>query len=95
MGGGSSSPRAEESSADNKKASIATTPDILMPYCDDKDNVDIFAKEMYQCSPKIEALQHILSEESGREAFMRFLRTEYAAENLDFFLVSQCSFCVQ
>lgn len=53
----------------------------------DSDRIDIFAKEMYLSSPKIDALQHVLSEEGGREAFMKFLRTEYAAENLDFFIV--------
>ena len=59
----------------------------LMPKINDKDKIDIFAKEMYLSSPKIDALQHVLSEEGGREAFMKFLRTEYAAENLDFFIV--------
>lgn len=60
----------------------------VLPKFDEKDKIDIFAKEMYLSSPKIDALQHVLSEEAGREAFMKFLRTEYAAENLDFFIVS-------
>lgn len=59
----------------------------VMPKFNDSDRIDIFAKEMYLSSPKIDALQHVLSEEGGREAFMKFLRTEYAAENLDFFIV--------
>jgi PAS domain S-box-containing protein len=46
---------------------------------------DMFAKEMYLSTPKVDALAHVLSEESGREAFMNFLRTEYASENLDFY----------
>ena len=61
---------------------------VILPKFNEKDRIDIFAKEMYLSSPKIDALQHVLSEEGGREAFMKFLRTEYAAENLDFFIVS-------
>lgn len=63
----------------------------VLPKFNEKDRIDIFAKEMYLSSPKIDALQHVLSEEGGREAFMKFLRTEYAAENLDFFIVSHMS----
>lgn len=59
-----------------------------MPTVDKFNKVDIFAKEMYMNSPKVEALQLILSEELGREAFMKFLRTQYAEENLNFFNVS-------
>jgi hypothetical protein len=59
-----------------------------MPTVDKFDKIDIFAKEMYLSSPKVEALQQLLSEEAGREAFMKFLRTQYATENLDFFIVS-------
>jgi hypothetical protein len=51
------------------------------------NSADIFAKEMYLSTPKDDALKHVLSEESGREAFMNFLRTEYASENLEFFSV--------
>ena len=50
--------------------------------------VDHFVKEMYMSSPKIDALQHVLSSDMGRIAFMEFLRTEYAEENLSFFIVS-------
>eukprot|EP00596_Hydrurales_sp_CCMP1899_P008846 CAMPEP_0119044798 /NCGR_PEP_ID=MMETSP1177-20130426/34668_1 /TAXON_ID=2985 /ORGANISM="Ochromonas sp, Strain CCMP1899" /LENGTH=351 /DNA_ID=CAMNT_0007015491 /DNA_START=254 /DNA_END=1309 /DNA_ORIENTATION=+ len=57
-----------------------------MPTVDKFDKIDIFAKEMYLSSPKVEALQQLLSEEAGREAFMKFLRTQYATENLDFFI---------
>ena len=63
-------------------------PPPQLPKFNDFDKIDLFAKEMYLSSPKIDALQHVLSEEGGREAFMKFLRTEYAAENLDFFIVS-------
>jgi hypothetical protein len=59
----------------------------VMLQFNDSDRIDNFAKEMYLSSPKIDALQHVLSEAAGREAFMKFLRTEYAAENLDFFIV--------
>ena len=76
-------PAKEVSGAKDK----AVAPEVL-PKFNDKDKIDIFAKEMYLSSPKIDALQHVLSEEGGREAFMKFLRTEYAAENLDFFIVS-------
>lgn len=74
-----------------KEASIVKEKAVaaeILPKFNDKDKIDIFAKEMYLSSPKIDALQHVLSEEAGREAFMKFLRTEYAAENLDFFIVS-------
>lgn len=54
-----------------------------------KNSADIFAKEMYLSTPKDDALKHVLSEESGREAFMNFLRTEYASENLEFFSVRE------
>ena len=50
--------------------------------------VDNFVKEMFMSSPKIDALQHVLSSDNGRIAFMEFLRTEYAEENLSFFIVS-------
>lgn len=70
-----------------EKSKVVVAGDII-PKFNDKDKIDIFAKEMYLSSPKIDALQHVLSEEGGREAFMKFLRTEYAAENLDFFIVS-------
>jgi hypothetical protein len=50
--------------------------------------VDNFAKEMYINSPKLDALQHLLTEDAGKKAFMQFLKTEYAAENLSFFMVS-------
>jgi hypothetical protein len=52
------------------------------------DAVDIFAREMYLSSPKIDALQYVLSSEAGRDAFLTFLRTEFADENLTFFIVS-------
>lgn len=55
---------------------------------DKSDKIEIFANEMYMSSPKIDALRHLLSEEAGQAAFMAFLRTEYAAENLQFFIVS-------
>ena len=43
---------------------------------------------MYTSSPKIDALQHVISTEAGREAFMTFLGTEFADENLKFYIVS-------
>jgi hypothetical protein len=52
------------------------------------DAVDIFAREMYLSSPKIDALQYVLSSEAGRDAFLTFLKTEFAEENLTFFIVS-------
>ena len=52
----------------------------------ESSTADAFAKEMYLSTPKVDALTHVLSEESGREAFMKFLQTEYASENLDFFM---------
>ena len=67
-------------------AKVKVVEPAVLPKFDDKDKIDIFAKEMYLSSPKIDALQHVLSEEAGRDAFMKFLRTEYAAENLDFFI---------
>lgn len=68
--------------------SAPKTTEDLMPKVDQQDNCDLFARAMYESSPKIDALQHVLSEDAGREAFMTFLRTEYASENLDFFVVS-------
>lgn len=59
---------------------------ILEP--DQDDAADMFAREMYRSSPKIDALQYVLSSEAGRDAFMTFLRTEFAEENLTFFIVS-------
>lgn len=56
--------------------------------CDKFAQVDIFAKEMYKNSPKLDALQHLLTDEAGKNAFMKFLKTEYASENLQFFMVS-------
>lgn len=56
--------------------------------CDKFAQVDIFAKEMYKNAPKLEALQHLLTDEAGKNAFTKFLKTEYAAENLHFFMVS-------
>ena len=55
---------------------------------DDEDVVNNFAKEIFMVSPKIDALQHVLSTDRGRTAFMDFLLTEYAEENLSFFIVS-------
>ena len=51
------------------------------------DKIDIFAKEMYQNAPKDDALKEILSDKLGTEAFLKFLRTEYAEENLAFYNV--------
>ena len=67
--------------------------EIALPtkFVESNNFADIFAKEMYCSTPKVDALQHVLSEEAGREAFMKFLSTEYASENLEFFLVNQLS----
>ena len=59
-----------------------------IPDLGDDGVVDHFVKEMFIGSPKIDALQHVLSNEAGRVSFMDFLRTEYAEENLSFFIVS-------
>lgn len=83
MGSGVSSVN-EEKNSDKEIETVRKN----MPSVDKFDKIDIFAKEMYLSSPKVDALEHILSEEAGREAFMKFLRTQYAAENLDFFVVS-------
>jgi hypothetical protein len=82
MGSGSSF--YEEKSSEKEFETIRKN----MPTVDKFDKIDIFAKEMYLSSPKVEALQQLLLEEAGREAFMKFLRTQYATENLDFFIVS-------
>ena len=59
-----------------------------------RDSRDILAKEMYTSSPKIDALQHVISNEAGREAFMIFLRSEFADENLKFYIVSFIKVCL-
>jgi hypothetical protein len=50
--------------------------------------VDMFAKEVYARSPKVEGLAKILDSRTGRQAYMKFLRSEYADEQLWFFMVS-------
>lgn len=62
--------------------------DLSLKTVTDEENIDSFAKEMYANMPKSAALQHLLSEEAGKKAFMLFLHTEYASENLRFFIVS-------
>lgn len=59
---------------------------------DSSDSRDISAMEMYTSSPKIDAIQHVLSSQAGREAFMTYLETEFAEENLKFFIVSSIDF---
>lgn len=62
--------------------------DAQMKQLSQGDAVDIFAREMYLSSPKIDALQYVLSSKAGRDAFLTFLRTEFAEENLTFYIVS-------
>ena len=52
------------------------------------EEAEKFADEMISRSPRIDALNFILLSESGKEAFMEFLREEYVQDNLWFFKVS-------
>ena len=52
------------------------------------EEAEKFADEMISRSPRIDALNFILLSESGKEAFMKFLREEYVQDNLWFFKVS-------
>jgi PAS domain S-box-containing protein len=51
-----------------------------------RSSIGIFAQEIYWRLSKTEGLKHILSIESGREAFMSFLNLEFAEEKLWFFM---------
>jgi hypothetical protein len=69
--------------ARNKKSFISPPPDM-----DGEEIGTIFAKEMYvNSTSKVESLQQVLADESGRNAFLKFLRTEYADNNLQFYMV--------
>jgi hypothetical protein len=48
---------------------------------------DVFAQEMFLRSPNIASLNFILEKDEGREAFLKFLKEEYAEENMWFFMV--------
>lgn len=72
---------------DNKDKNSNVVVALPTKFKESTNSADIFAKEMYLSTPKDDALKHVLSEEAGREAFMNFLRTEYASENLEFFSV--------
>lgn len=52
------------------------------------EEAEKFADEMISRSPRIDALNFILLSESGKEAFMEFLRGEYVQDNLWFFKVT-------
>ena len=52
------------------------------------EEAERFANEMLSRSPRIDALNFVLLSESGKEAFMEFLRNEYVEDNLWFFKVS-------
>ncbi len=54
----------------------------------DRNNLVNMTKEAFKSGSKTEALKYILSVKSGREAFMKFLKSEYADENLRFFQVN-------
>jgi hypothetical protein len=52
-----------------------------------KNQFDIFAQEMFSRSPKVASLNFILEKDEGKEAFLKFLKEEYAEENMWFFMV--------
>lgn len=76
MGGGASSPVNKETEV--KAGNPVADAEEMMKLCkfDSTNNIDNFAQEMFLRSPKVEGLSHILSSHHGREAFMKFLRTE-------------------
>ena len=83
MGGGASNSQTKRRISDRDniieldETNAADSEEILKLIDFDPCNkLDNFAKEMFLRSPKVEGLHHILSSQHGREAFMRFLRTE-------------------
>ena len=83
MGGGASSTKIKRRCCDSDNVvelmedNAADSAEILKLIDFDPCNkLDNFAKEMFLRSPKVEGLHHILSSQHGREAFMKFLRTE-------------------
>lgn len=46
------------------------------------------ATELYQRMPAAEALLHVISVETGKNAFMKFLSDNFTVENLWFYMVS-------
>ena len=76
MGAGGSVPAGEAAAAKDIVVELPTK-------FTESSTADAFAKEMYLSTPKVDALTHVLSEEGGREAFMKFLQTEYASERIE------------
>jgi hypothetical protein len=56
---------------------------------EDTDQIGtIFAKDMYvNSTQKVDSLQQVLAHDSGRAAFLKFLKTEYADINMQFYMV--------
>jgi PAS domain S-box-containing protein len=59
--------------------------DTMVMDFDLNDKVDLFAKEIFLHSPQTEGLQKFLADELGRKAFISFLKTEFAEENMMFY----------
>ncbi len=51
------------------------------------DKLVEFSRGAFNSGSKIDALKFILSVQTGRDAFINFLRTEYAEEQMCFFKV--------
>ena len=49
---------------------------------DAAETSDSFAREMYVRMPKTQALREVMAHPAGHEAFVRFLRTDYADDNV-------------
>ena len=52
---------------------------------DEKETSDRFAKEIYACMPKTAALRDVMENATGFEAYVKFLRTDYADDNVWFY----------
>ena len=83
MGGGASSTKIKRRSGDSDNVvelmeddAVDSAEILKLIDFDPCNKLDNFAKEMFLRSPKVEGLHHILSSQHGREAFMKFLRTE-------------------
>lgn len=75
MGGGASNFKCGARSDD--EINILESEEMLkLIDVDPSNKLDNFAREMFLRSPKVEGLHHVLSSHSGREAFMKFLRSE-------------------
>lgn len=76
MGGGGSRQKDIEKRPEAAIPEMNTEEMMKLIDFDSSSIVDSFAKEMFLRSPKVEGLNHVLTSQHGREAFMKFLRTE-------------------